>query len=159
MSNKMKIYSVVFAGMMALAGLSPVSYAADAKTGDKSKASQAAKAAEKEKVVIQVTDGSPKNWYLALANAKNVQDLIGKENVEVEIVAYGPGISMLKLESEAIQGIEKAMDNGVKVVACQNTMQAQKLQESDMMPKISYVKAGVVELMRKQKEGYAYIRP
>jgi intracellular sulfur oxidation DsrE/DsrF family protein len=45
------------------------------------------------------------------------------------------------------------------VVACENTMRAQKLVYADMLPKIGYVPAGVVELMKKQQEGYAYIRP
>jgi intracellular sulfur oxidation DsrE/DsrF family protein len=44
-------------------------------------------------------------------------------------------------------------------VACENTMKAQKLVYADMLPKIGYVPAGVVELMKKQREGYAYIRP
>ena len=30
---------------------------------------------------------------------------------------------------------------------------------ADMLPDIGYVPAGVVELMKKQKEGWAYIRP
>ena len=39
------------------------------------------------------------------------------------------------------------------------TMTAQKITKSDMLPNISYVPAGVVELMQKQQQGYAYIRP
>ena len=49
--------------------------------------------------------------------------------------------------------------SGVKVIACENTMQAQKLARSDMLASIGYVNAGVVELMQKQMEGWAYIRP
>jgi hypothetical protein len=52
-----------------------------------------------------------------------------------------------------------AMAQGVKVVACENTMTNQKIKREDMIDKISYVKAGVVELMQKQREGWAYIRP
>ncbi len=48
---------------------------------------------------------------------------------------------------------------GVKIVACENTMKGQKLTKDDMLGGIAYVKAGVVELMQKQQEGYAYIRP
>jgi intracellular sulfur oxidation DsrE/DsrF family protein len=35
----------------------------------------------------------------------------------------------------------------------------QKLTKDDMLPKIGYVKAGVVEIMQKQQQGYAYVRP
>ena len=54
----------------------------------------------REKVVIQVSDSIPGKWNLALNNARNIQESIGKDKVEVEIVAYGPGIDMLKFESE-----------------------------------------------------------
>lgn len=157
MFKKMGTYSIVFAGMMALAGLSQVSYAAETKT--KTKTHQLAKAAEKEKVVFQVSDADPKKWNLALNNAKNVQQEIGKDKVEIEVVVYGPGIGMLKLDSEVAQRVDQAVESGIKVVACENTMVGQKLTRADMLPSAGYVPAGVVELMKKQKEGYAYIRP
>lgn len=113
----------------------------------------------KKKVVIQVSDADPKKWALALNNAANVQEDLGRENVEVEIVAYGPGLGMLKLESEVGERVKSALGEGVKVVACENTMRKQKLTQGDMLPDLGYAKAGVVELMSKQAEGYAYIRP
>jgi intracellular sulfur oxidation DsrE/DsrF family protein len=51
------------------------------------------------------------------------------------------------------------MKSGIRVVACENTMHGKKLTKADMLPDIGYVRAGVVELIEKQKEGYAYIRP
>ena len=114
---------------------------------------------DKQKVIFQVSDGDPKKWNLTLNNVKNVQTDVGKDNVQIEIVAYGPGIGMLKLDSEAGNRVGEAMEAGVKVVACENTMKGQKLTKDDMLSNIGYVKAGVVELMQKQQEGYAYIRP
>lgn len=116
-------------------------------------------AAEKEKMIIQVSDNDPAKWNLALNNAKNIQKDIGKDNVELEIVAYGPGIGMLKAESEVANRVTEAVESGVKVMACENTMRGQKLNRSDMNAKIGYVPAGVVEIMRQQKAGYAYLRP
>ena len=113
----------------------------------------------KEKVIFQVSDADPKKWNLTLNNIKNVQHDIGKDNVDIEIVAYGPGISMLKLDSEVGNRVEEAAATGVKVMACGNTMTGLKLTKDDMLPNIGYVKAGVVELMQKQHEGYAIIRP
>lgn len=113
----------------------------------------------KNKVVFQVSDGDPQKWNLALNNAKNVQDELGSDAVDLEIVAYGPGIGMLKGESPVAARIAAAVKGGVKIVACENTMKAQKLVYADMLPTIGYVPAGVVELMKKQQDGYAYIRP
>jgi intracellular sulfur oxidation DsrE/DsrF family protein len=111
------------------------------------------------KVVFQVSDADPMKWNLALNNAKNVQADLGKDNVAVEIVAYGPGIGMLKMDSVTGPRIAEAMGNGVEVVACENTMRNMKLSRDDMLPKIGYVGAGVVELMTRQQQGWAYIRP
>ncbi len=111
------------------------------------------------KVVFQVSDADPQKWNLALNNARNVQDDLGPEAVDVEIVVYGPGIGMLKADSAVGQRVALALQSGVKVVACENTMKAQHLERRDMLPAIGYVPAGVVELMKKQRAGYAYIRP
>jgi uncharacterized protein len=112
-----------------------------------------------EKVIFQVSDSVPAKWNLTLNNAKNIQDAVGKDRVDVEIVAYGPGVDMLKLESEVANRIDSALANGVKIVACENTMKSMKLTQGDMLPSIGYVPGGVVELMRKQREGWSYIRP
>ena len=61
--------------------------------------------------------------------------------------------------SPVAQRVSAALKSGVKVVACENTMKAMKLTYNDMLPDIGYVPAGVVELMQKQQQGYAYIRP
>ena len=118
-----------------------------------------AKTSDKEKVVFQVSDGDPKKWNLALNNMKNVQESLGKDKVDIELVVYGPGIDMLKGESLVGNRVNDAVADGVKVVACEVTMKAQKLTKDDMLKSIGYVPAGVIELMKKQKQGYAYIRP
>ncbi|MDI1267730.1 MAG: DsrE family protein [Polaromonas sp.] len=110
-------------------------------------------------MVIQVSDNDPAKWNLALNNAKNLQDDVGAANVDIEMVVYGPGINMLKLESSVGSRVADAMKANVKVVACENTLRAQKLSREDMLPAISYVPAGVTEIMKKQGEGWAYLRP
>jgi intracellular sulfur oxidation DsrE/DsrF family protein len=114
---------------------------------------------QKERVVIQVSDADPQKWNLALNNAKNVQTDLGADKTEIEIVAYGQGIGMLKADAVVANRIEDAVAAGVKVVACENTMKAQKITRDDMHRKVDYVAAGVVQLMRRQQQGYAYIRP
>jgi len=116
-------------------------------------------AVEKQKVVFQVSADDPKIWNLTLNNAKNVQQELGAQNVDVEIVAYGPGIGMLKSDSAVASRVDQATGDGVTIVACENTMAAMKLTKADMLAATGYVRAGVIELMKKQKEGYAYIRP
>jgi len=112
-----------------------------------------------EKVIFQVSDADPAKWNLTFNNINNVQKDLGADKVQIEVVAYGPGIGMLKLDSSVANRVADAMGKGVQVVACENTLTAQKLTRADMLSNISYVPAGVVELMRKQQQGWAYIRP
>jgi intracellular sulfur oxidation DsrE/DsrF family protein len=116
-------------------------------------------AADKSKMVIQVSTNDPATWNLALNNASNIQKDVGKDNVDLEIVAYGPGINMLKAESEVANRINDAVESGVQVSACQNTMRKAKLSKEDMNTKVGYVPSGVVEIMQRQQQGYAYLRP
>ena len=115
--------------------------------------------AARPKVVIQVSDSDNAKWNLALNNARNIQADLGAANVDVEVVAYGPGIGMLKIDSVVGGRIDEALTAGVKVVACENTMKGQKLTQADMLKGIGYVPAGVVEIMQKQQQGWAYLRP
>lgn len=120
---------------------------------------QAFDASRPNKVVFQVSENDPKTWNLALNNAKNVQQAMGADQSAIEIVVYGPGIGMLKMDSPVAERIAEAVGKGVSVVACENTMKGQKLTKADMLQTIGYVPAGVVEIMTRQKEGFAYVRP
>ena len=120
---------------------------------------QTTQAPIKNKVVFQMSDNDQTRWMLALNNIRNVQLELGEDLVEIELVAYGPGIGMLKGDSPVAKRIAEALKTGVKVVACENTMKGLKLVYADMLPDIGYAPSGVVELMRKQQENYAYIRP
>ena len=118
-----------------------------------------AQKAEKQKVIFQVCDADPGKWALALNNARNVQAELGKENVQIEIVAYGPGLGMLKAESKVEGRLAQALEDNVGLIACENTMHNTKTTKADMYSGIAYVPAGVTHLMKRQREGWAYIRP
>jgi intracellular sulfur oxidation DsrE/DsrF family protein len=119
----------------------------------------AAQKAERYRVVLQVSDADPAKWNLAVNNARNVQTDLGAQNVDVEIVAYGPGLGMLKSDSKVAARLAEALDNNIGLMACENTMRNTKVTKDDMYAGIRYVDAGVVHLMKRQREGWAYIRP
>ena len=122
-------------------------------------AGTAVHAADKKGVVIQMSDNDPAKWSLALNNAKNVQQELGKDNVNIEIVAYGPGINMLKFDSEVANRVTAADKDGIAIRACGNTMKAMKLTEKDLNSSAKVVPAGVIEIMTKQEAGWSYIKP
>ena len=112
-----------------------------------------------QQVVIQVSDNNAGKWNLALNNAQNIQHDLGSKNVHVVIVAYGPGLPMLKWTSVVGSRVAHAIKKGVKVVACENTMRKTHLTKKDMLPNLAYVRSGVPYIMKLQQEGYSYIRP
>ena len=115
--------------------------------------------AGKQGVVIQVSDDDPKTWNQALNVIRNIQSAYGKDKVEVELVAFGHGIGILKADSTLANRIDETVASGTHVYACQNTMRGRKLTKDDMNPKIGYVPAGVIEIIEKQKSGWATMRP
>ena len=154
--NRVLRYAMLVTCVAAFA-LPAASIAADAAA--RPNAAAGAVSGVKQRVIFQVSDNDPKKWNLALNNIRNVQEDLGKDNVEIELVAYGPGLPMLKLESEVADRVADALAQGVNIVACENTMVNTKVKREDMLPNISYVKAGVVELLVRQQQGYSYIRP
>jgi len=140
-------------GMVAAVAALGIAFAAAAHS------QQGAHRSEHYKVVLQVSDGDPGKWNLALNNARNIQQDLGKDNVDIEIVAYGPGLPMLKADSKVAGRLAQALDDSVAVLACENTMHNTQVTKADMYSGIGYVKAGVVHIMQREREGWAYIRP
>ena len=120
---------------------------------------QASAQKDVKKVIFQVSDNDPQKWNLTLNNARNVQADLGKDKVQVEIVAYGPGLGMLKADSKVAPRLAQALDNNVGLLACENTMKNTKTTRADMYGGIAYVDAGVVHIMDRQREGWSYVRP
>ncbi len=116
----------------------------------------------KNKLVIQVSTDDPRTQKIALNNAVNLQKLYGIDNVEIEIVAYGPGLGLLtKKSGQASRVISLAMQD-ITFSACGNTMK-KVASKTGNMPKllegVGQVTAGVARIMELQQQGYAYIRP
>ena len=110
-------------------------------------------------VVIQVSEADPAKWNMALINASNVRKAYGDKGVAVEIVAYGPGLKMLRKDSSVAAGLEEAKQSGVKLLACGNSMTMSHTTRDELNRAVDIVPAGIVEIMERQQEGYAYVRP
>jgi intracellular sulfur oxidation DsrE/DsrF family protein len=111
------------------------------------------------RVVFSVTVDDQHVWNEVFGNFHNIQRALGPKNVAIEMVVYGDGIAMLRDDSLVPNKVEEALAEGVKIVACENTMKAQNISRDHMLPNISYVEAGIVELIKLQAAGWAYVRP
>ena len=106
-----------------------------------------------------MSEADPAKWNMALNNAKNVQDELGAINVDIEIVAFGAGINMIKLDPVANSRVSEAIKSGISVVACENSIRTLKVNRSEIIAGVSFVPAGVLQIMRRQAEGWSYVRP
>jgi hypothetical protein len=116
-------------------------------------------AGRKQGLVLQVTDNNPAVWHIVLNAARQISAEVGKDNIAIEIVAFGPGIHMLKLDSEVGNRMAEAHRSGVDIIACGNTMKGMKLSDKDLHPSARVVKAGAVEILQKHQTGWTIIRP
>ncbi|KPK05151.1 MAG: hypothetical protein AMJ64_12180 [Betaproteobacteria bacterium SG8_39] len=146
---KQALAVAALAGALAIGGLA----------GCASEGGAKAAADGKHRVVIQMSDNDPQKWNLALNNAQNLQQALGKDNVKVEIVAYGPGLNMLKANSKVAGRINGALDQNVDIVACGNTMQKMKVTKNDLIGGTRIVEGGVIEISERQQQGWTYIKP
>src|SRR6476620_7125149 len=139
---------------LATAALLSIAFAAHALAAD----------SKTHRVAIQVDQNDPQVMNLALNNATNVIEYYrGKnEDVEVDIVTYGPGLHMLRSDTSPVQDRikrlkELAFPGRIQFSACNNTKQNMEKPEDKTVPIISdatLVPSGVVRLMELQEQGW-----
>lgn len=147
------IYGLAIAALAALS-FAPASFAADGKA---------------HRVAIQVDQNDPAIMNLALNNATNVIEYYrGKgEDVDVDLVAYGPGLNMLRDDTSPVKERIKhlkdfAFPGKIQFSACNNTkldMEKKEGRPIEMLPGTMIVPLGVARLMELQEQGWSYVRP
>jgi intracellular sulfur oxidation DsrE/DsrF family protein len=125
--------------------------------------------AKSHRVSIQIDQNDPQVMNLALNNATNVIEYYRAKNedVDVDIVTYGPGLHMLRADTSPVQDRikrlkELAFPGKIQFSACNNTKQNMEKAEGKAVPIISdatLVPSGVVRLMELQEQGWSYVRP
>jgi intracellular sulfur oxidation DsrE/DsrF family protein len=116
-------------------------------------------AATQNRIVIQINEDDAKKWNAVLANIRNIQAELGQRNAAIAVVLIGYGLGMVSAESLAANGVQDAIAAGVEFLACGNSMKAQQVEPADLVGGVKVVKAGYVELMRRQQQGWSYLRP
>ena len=114
------------------------------------------------RVVIQVSTDDARTQTIAVNNAVNLQQAYGMDNVDVEIVAYGPGLSLLTRNGPQAARVESLAMQNIRFSACGNTMRKateKSGKEPQLIDGVKVVPAGVARIVELQEKGYAYIRP
>lgn len=119
------------------------------------------------KVAIHIDENDKGRMNMALNNAENIDKYYQSkgDKVEIEIVAYGPGLHMLREDTSPVKtrisAMALKMDN-ISFAACGNTkakMSKKAGKEIKLISEAKNVPSGVVRLMELQEQGWSYIRP
>jgi uncharacterized protein len=121
------------------------------------------------RLVIQVDQNDPAVMNLALNNATNVIEYYRAkgEDVDLDLVTYGPGLHMLRSDTSPVADRIKnlkdmAFPSKIQFSACNNTKEGMEKKEGHPIPVMSeavLVPSGVVRLMELQEKGWSYLRP
>jgi len=132
-------------------------------------AGAAAEGAKPHRVAIHVDQNDPAVMNMALNNARHIIEHYREkhEDAEVEIVAYGPGLHMLRDDTSPVkdrikQMAELSSPSKITFAACNNTKQGMEKREGHaitIVPQATIVPSGVVRLMELQEQGWSYLRP
>ncbi len=111
---------------------------------------------EPRKVAIQLYDSDLKKVDHNLSTIYNILKEYPEESLKVVVIAYGNGVRALKkdYDKRSLTRINSLMEYDVEFIVCRNTMETMKWTESDFIDDVSYVQAGIVELVERQVAGY-----
>jgi intracellular sulfur oxidation DsrE/DsrF family protein len=131
--------------------------------------SHAAEKGKEHRVVFQVDQNDPAVMNQTLNNVANMISYYNDkgEKVQVEVVAFGPGLNMLRADKSPVKDRLKRIKDAsfpatVQFSACHNTMMGMEKHEGHPIPIVkeaTVVPSGVVRLNQLQEEGWSYIRP
>jgi uncharacterized protein len=149
--------------------LVPASHAKDVTGKQQTTAATAQQKAKAHRLVIQVDQNDPAVMNLALNNATNVIEYYRAkgEDVDLDVVTYGPGLHMLRADTSPVQDRIKtlkefAFPSKIQFSACNNTKENMEKKEGhpiNVMSEAVIVPSGVVRLMELQEAGWSYLRP
>jgi uncharacterized protein len=132
-------------------------------------ASTAAAEGKPHRIVIHVDQNDPQVMNMALNNATNVIEYYRarNEDVEIDVVADGPGLHMLRADTSPVQDRIKhlkeiASPGKILFSACNDTRQGMEKAEGhaiSIVPDASIVPSGVIRLIELQEQGWSYVRP
>ena len=130
--------------------------------GSSAKATTATAPSNKLKVVYHLSDAE--KVHFVLGNIQNHFDGVGgPEHVTIALVIHGPALKAFH-SAQANPDVSKRISDfskgGVELAACGNTMKAQNVTLSELLPGfVNAENGGVVRLAELQSQGYLYLRP
>jgi len=114
------------------------------------------------KIVLQLSDNDPRKQALVISVANNLLKFYDPDKVAVEVVAFGPGIDLLRSENPSRKQVESLIAQGVRFDVCLNTVDTVERETGrrpDIMPGATPVQVGVGQILFLTENGYTLVRP
>jgi len=118
-------------------------------------------AGEKKKIVLQISDSNQEKQTLVLNVTANLLEVYG-DKLEVEIVAFGPGLRLLLADNINDKRVQSLAGKGVRFSACRNTyrkMSKLSGKKLELSGSVTEIKGGAVRIVELIGQGYLLIRP
>ncbi|BEV45019.1 hypothetical protein [Afipia carboxidovorans] len=135
-----------------------LAYAQDAKTG----AAPVERPFVEHRVILQISDNDPAKEGLIVSISYKLLEVYGPDTVDVQVVAFGPGIDLLKADNPRRQQIDSLIAQGVTFNICGYTLETMERttgKRPEMNPKAKLVPAGVPYILSLTEKNYTLVRP
>ncbi len=117
----------------------------------------------KHHIVLQISTANPVVQQRVITNVTNILKYFGEDTVQLELVAYGPGLSFLTQGNRHKEWVETmAVHSNVVFSACANTMKRIELNtgKKPVLSKgVGIVPGGIIRVIELQELGYVDIIP
>lgn len=114
------------------------------------------------KIVLQLSDNDPRKQALVISVANNLLKFYDPDKVAIEVVAFGPGIDLLRSESTSRKQVESLIAQGVRFDVCLNTvdtLERETGKRPEIMPSATPVQVGVAQMLFLAENGYTLVKP
>ena len=100
-------------------------------------------------------------WKLLLNNVSNLLNASNNDKFYIEVLANSEAVKYYDINyvDADIDTMQSLNAKGVKFVACNNALRGYDIKKDTLIGLVDIVPAGVMELVKKQSEGYFYIKP
>jgi uncharacterized protein len=112
-------------------------------------------------LVLQLSDRAPDKQALVLSVAYNLLKAYDPDKIAIVVVAFGPGIDLLRTESPNRAKVDSLVSQGVQFDICMNTVDTLEREGKhvDINPKAVRVQVGVARILQLTEKGYTLVRP
>ena len=113
-------------------------------------------------LALQLSDSDPKKQALTLSVAYNLLKYYGPDRIAIEVVAFGPGIDLVRAGSMHRAEVDSLISQGVQFDVCMNTVETIERETGkpvDLNPRAVKVVAGVAQILALTEKGFTLVRP